>query len=194
MLLDGAVKGYDLQSTLIKIQDAFKGQSMTEENRPDAETRFAELSADFNVVQGVFQTENMSMKAPAFRVNGRGTMDLPRQNLDYKLDVSVVESLEGQGGQSLDKLKGITIPLKVYGALDAPSYALDLGGLLKAQASKELKKRLLEELVPIEAESDAGIASAGPTDQAAQEEVETDPKEVLKKELKKSLFKAFGLD
>jgi AsmA protein len=145
-LLDGAIRGYDLQATLIKLQELYKGETATDESRPDVKTKFAELGADFDVSKGVFVTDNMAMKAPAFRVAGRGSMDLPEEKLDYVLEVSVVNTVEGQGGESLEHLEGVTIPLKVYGALDAPSFSLDLAGLLKARAKKEIEKKLLEEL------------------------------------------------
>ena len=197
-LRDGALKGYDLQAALLNIQNQiaqFKGEGISDRSAPEAETRFVELGGIFKVNDGVFRNDDFSMKAPLFRVNGRGTMDLPAERIDYKVAVNVVESLEGQDGKSLGNLKGVNIPLKVYGPLTAPSFTLDLARLLKDQASKNLKKKVLQELAGSQSSlnlsgSSADDASGAISPQEAPtENLEEAAKQELKKKLKNKLLK-----
>ena len=197
---DGAIKGYDLQATLIQLEKqfaAYKGRESSTTAQPAAETKFAELSGSFKADRGVFRNNDLEMKAPLFRVNGGGEIGLPKNRIDYDLNVNVVETVEGQGGAGLDDLRGARIPLKIYGPLTEPKITLDLASLLKEQAKKELKKKVLEELLPGVSvdENDADAPSEGNSQQNATQEPQ-DPKEALeetlKKELKKGLLKGLG--
>ena len=102
-LINGAIKGYDLQATLLKLESElarYQGKEDTHTSQPDAETKFAELSGTFQVQNGVFRNQDLKMKAPLFRVAGNGAIDLPNSRIDYKVAVNVVNSVEGQGGPS----------------------------------------------------------------------------------------------
>ncbi|MGI9317682.1 MAG: AsmA family protein [bacterium] len=191
-LLNGAIKGYDLQAALLKLEQqvlAYKGEATTDRATPEAETKFAELSGTFQVENGVLRNKDLAMKAPLFRVSGNGLMDLPKSRIDYQMDVNVVDSVEGQGGAALDELEGARVPLKVYGPLTDPSFTLDVAALVKDKAKEEIEKKLLEELdlVPEVVE---GQDAAEPTPTDPAEALEED----LKKKLKGSLLKSLGLD
>ncbi len=201
LLQDGALKGYDLQAALLELENQvarYQGEEVSEQAAPEAETRFAELSGSFKANKGVFSNDDFSMKAPLFRVGGRGVLDLPKDRLDYRLDVNVVDSVEGQGGAALEELEGARIPLKIYGPMANLAFTLDLSSLLKERAKDELKQKLLEELgeelgqTPADSSGPAALDSTG--DGAQQP---ADPKEALEEELKNklknSLLKGLGL-
>ncbi len=150
---DGAIKGFDLQSALIKLdQDLNAGNAENEESKyqPDAQTRFSELSGDFNGVNGVFQTNNVSMKAPAARIRGNGKLDFPENFIHILFDVSVVDTVEGQGGAALENLDDVTIPLRVAGNMQSPGYGLDVGELLKREVRQKVSQELEEEQAKLE--------------------------------------------
>ncbi|NKB78145.1 MAG: AsmA family protein [Gammaproteobacteria bacterium] len=199
--LDGAIEGIDIQASLLKVKSALNvvNNESQNQNQPLAETRFAELSAKFQVDGGIFRTEDLSMKAPVFRLAGTGDIALPTQQIDLSLDVSVVDSLEGQGGKELEQLKGINIPLVIDGPLDNPSYRLDLVGL----AQRGLRKEIEEVLKKGKGEdrSDGGISdSLGEGGAAVLEQLSEDPtkavedalKQELKKKLKSKLLQSLG--
>ena len=189
-LKDGALRGFDLQAALLKLQDnlaKYKGREMTETQKPEAETRFTELTGSFDIRQGIFINDDLSMKAPAFRVDGTGQINLPNTAIDYKLNINVVDTVEGQGGESLDNLKGKNIPLRIRGPLESPKYSLDVSRLLKEKAKKKLNKVLTKEL-GLEEESDTEV----PSD--VRKEPKEEIKDQLKKNLKKSLLKSLGFD
>ncbi len=186
-LRDGAIKGFDLQAALLELEEQvarYRGEETEVRPKPEAETRFAELSGSFRVDRGVFHNDDLALKAPLFRVGGEGDIDLPGDRIDYRLDVNVVESVEGQGGKALDELRGERIPFKIYGPIASPSYTLDLSSLVKEQAREEVKKRILEEL-GVESGQDAARRESS-NDTRRQEQPE-DPKKALEKQLKEQL-------
>jgi len=145
-LRDGALSGFDVQGALISIQEVFKGDVMTWESKPGDKTRFAELSADFTAENGVLKSENLSMKAPAIRLKGQGLTDLPKEAISYALSVSVVNTLEGQGGASLEKLKGLTIPFTISGPIMEPSFGMDVSAVAAELAKKEVQDKVFDAL------------------------------------------------
>ena len=68
-------------------------------------------------------------------------MDLVREKVDYLLTAKVVGSLEGQGGKSIEELKGIPIPVRIQGDLDNPSPMIDVEALAKALAEAKLEEK-----------------------------------------------------
>ncbi|MEM7195417.1 MAG: AsmA family protein [Pseudomonadota bacterium] len=194
LMNDGAVKGYDLQAALSKIQNVLSAASgeSTSTRKPNEKTKFAELSSSLAINNGVVRTQNLDMKAPLFRVNGAGLVDLPAEGIDFDLDVAIVGSLEGQGGASLEKLVGASVPLTIKGALADPKIALDVKKVLQKQATQKLTNKLLEQVAP--AGTTLSIGSGSTEGTAEEAETEADPKEKLKKKLKSKLFKKLGID
>ena len=194
-LSDGALKGFDLQAALLKLEKQladYRGAEMSAREQPEAETRFTELSGSFNASEGRFKNDDLAMKAPAFRVGGSGVIDLPRSIVDYMLDVNVVSTVEGQGGESLDELKGTRIPFRISGPIESPDFTLDVAGLLKDQAKKEATKLLTKELgLDEQVARDSKTSSSGAEpEKDAKEQL----KDQLKKDLSKGLLKSLGLD
>ena len=178
---DGAIRGVDIQGSLLKVNDvlAAAGESKAVD-RPDAETRFADLSGSFDVVNGVFETTDLAMKAPVFRVAGEGVFSIVTNEADMSMAVSVVETLEGQGGKELQDLKGLSIPLLISGPFENLSYRLDLVALAKKSARKELEDALKKKGI------DTGQSDEN-TDGVNVEQLLEDPEEAIKQELKKKL-------
>ena len=194
-LSDGALKGFDLQAALLKLEKQladYRGTEMSAREQPEAETRFTELSGSFNASEGRFKNDDLAMKAPAFRVGGSGIIDLPRSIIDYTLDVNVVSTVEGQGGEGLDELKGTKIPFRISGPIESPDFTLDVAGLLKDQAKKEATKLLTKELgLDEQGARDSKTSNAGAEpEKDAKEQL----KDQLKKDLSKGLLKSLGLD
>jgi hypothetical protein len=72
---------------------------------------------------------------------GAGTIDLPAQSLDLRVDPQVVASLEGQGGEK--GLQGLSVPVAITGAWTKPSIYPDIAGILEnPQAAYERLSKL----------------------------------------------------
>lgn len=144
LVKDGSIEGVDIKKVLDEAQntiDKIRGKNI-QNNTDTAEdnTRFAEMTATLLIDNDIITNNDLSMKAPVFRVNGEGSVNTAAQTLDYLTSIIVVNTNEGQGGEDLANLKGFTIPVRFSGALAAPKYAIDTKALLKANTAKTLAK------------------------------------------------------
>lgn len=139
-LADGAVKGIDIAGTLRGIKDklnVLKSESKVAGDK-SKKTDFSEMLASFTIKNGVAHNEDLSMKAPLFRITGSGDIDIANETLNYTAKPTVVASLKGQGGAGLDELNGITIPVKLTGTFSKPDYGIDFAAMASAIAQKKL--------------------------------------------------------
>lgn len=141
---DGALKGINIAQTIRNAQARLKGQQPQTDG--PQETDFSALKGSFTADNGLVENTDLELTSPLLRVTGNGTADLVSEAIDYALRVAIVGSLEGQGGQALQELKGVTIPLKIGGTFSDPKPSVDLQNLIKGQASDELKSKAREKL------------------------------------------------
>ncbi len=114
---DGAIHGINIAQTLRKAQTLGFGDA------GEQKTDFAELSGSFTITNGVLDNRDLKMLAPVLRLTGKGLVPMPPRTIDYEVEVKLVSSLQGQGGQ--DALAGLPIPITVKGSWDDPSIAAD---------------------------------------------------------------------
>src|SRR4029077_20978436 len=88
----------------------------------------SDLSASFRLENGRATTSNLRLLGPLVRINGSGTVDLAAKTLQFKLDPTLVASLEGQGGRA-DPL-GFGVPVNIEGSWDDPRIYPDVAGIL----------------------------------------------------------------
>lgn len=142
-LVDGAVKGVDIAGTIRDIKsraDLFKGKSSIGADQ-SKKTDFSELTASFDIKNGVAHNEDLAMKAPILRLakgDSRGDIDIGKETINYLAKPTVVKSLKGQGGADLDALAGLTIPVKITGTFSAPKYGMDFAAIGVAVAKSNL--------------------------------------------------------
>jgi AsmA protein len=138
-LRDGAVKGVNLGQL---IREAYaKIKKKPAPPKQEKKTDFAELSGSVSIKNGVVSNHDLSAKSPLLRIGGKGTVDLPRERIDYLVNASIVESAKGQAGEELDELKALTIPIKVTGSFSKPKFGLDLKPILEAKAREKLEQK-----------------------------------------------------
>lgn len=89
-------------------------------------TKFSELGGTYAITQGIVKNEDLVMKAPLLRLTGAGTVDLPNRYVNYRLNPSLVATLQGQGGK--DKT-GLEIPVMVEGNFEKLKFTPDLATL-----------------------------------------------------------------
>jgi len=177
---DGAFKGVDIQKMLLSLEKAYsqyKGRDYEDSGAEEDETSFSSLTGTFNLKDNVLTNDDFDMKAPLFRIGGQGLVDLDKEEVDYTTNISVVNSYEGQGGESLETLDGVTLPVRFTGPMTSPKYTVDL---------KTLAKSLLQEKVNEEKEEyiqrKLGIEGGGTKS----------TKELLKSALNKKLTEELG--
>lgn len=142
-LADGAIKGIDIAGTIRNAKsklNVLKGQSSIGADQTQ-KTDFSELSASFDIKNGVAHNEDLTMKAPILRLakgDSRGDVDIANETINYLAKPTIVKSIKGQGGADLDALAGVSIPVKVTGTFSAPKYGVDFASLGTAIAKSNL--------------------------------------------------------
>ncbi len=125
--LDGALIGVNLGQLTRKAQAGFVGK--VDEK---AKTDFSEMAGTLIFDQGVVRNQDLVLKSPLLRIAGKGQADLVSERIDYTLNTTLSATAEDLGG--------ITIPIKVSGTFDDPSYTPDVAGLARVKAAKALEK------------------------------------------------------
>ena len=147
--LDGAVKGVNVAQYLRQAQARITGKPAPQTNEPN-QTDFSQLTGTLQIANGIARNEDLDVRSPLLRVGGKGSVNIPEESIDYTVRASVVATLSGQGGEGLENLKGVTVPIKVSGTFDKPSFGLDVNNLVtdaaKQQAQEKLKGAVQEKL------------------------------------------------
>ena len=142
-LRDGAIKGINIASSLRTAQASLglKGGSTTQSSSSTEKTDFSELSASFNIRNGVAHNDDLAAKSPLLRLGGNGDINIGADSIDYLAKATVVGTLKGQGGKESTDLRGVTVPVRIYGAFDALKYKLDVGALATETAKAKLEEK-----------------------------------------------------
>lgn len=143
-LVDGAVKGIDIAGKYRELKskiNILKTQTSVVSDQKQ-KTDFSEMKASFNIKNGVAHNDDLTMKAPLFRLAGSGDIDIGNQSLNYTAKPTLVKTLKGQEGADLNALDGLTIPVKVSGTFSAPKYGIDYSAVGVALAKSNLTDKM----------------------------------------------------
>lgn len=143
LLRDGAVKGIDIAAALRGAKarlGALKGEQVQAANSQE-KTDFSELKASFRIHDGVARNDDLLAKSPLLRVTGNGDVDIGTSTIDYLAKVTVVDTLQGQGGPELAALRGVTVPVRVSGPFDALKYRLDFNAMASGMVKRKVEQK-----------------------------------------------------
>lgn len=150
-LKDGAIKGINLAQSLRDVKAKLGAkQDATQQAKAGDKTDFSELTASLKIANGVAHNEDLAMKSPFLRLAGAGDIDIGGGQMNYLAKASVVASAAGQGGQGLDQLKGLTVPVRVTGPFESLSYKLELGSLVTDAAKAKVEEKKQEVKAKVE--------------------------------------------
>ena len=147
-LTDGALKGINIAGSIRSAKaklGVLRGEQVQQANKSE-KTDFSELSATFNIKNGIAHNNDLAMKSPLLRVGGEGTINIGNDSIDYLIKASIVGTTKGQGGRELADLQGVTVPVRVAGPLDAPSYKLDFAALATDAAKQKVEATVREQV------------------------------------------------
>ncbi|MBS0309248.1 MAG: AsmA family protein [Proteobacteria bacterium] len=145
-LRDGALHGVNIAQTIRNAKaklGELRGNPAPQNGTAGAaeKTDFSEMSASFQVADGVAHNEDLNMKSPLLRVGGKGDIDIGNDRLDYLVQATIVSNLQGQGGPELQAMKGLTIPVRLSGPFSAIGYSVDFQGLIKGLAQQKIDEK-----------------------------------------------------
>ncbi len=162
-LADGSIKGIDIAGTLRGYKEKLsfgKKDANSLANDKTKKTDFSELTATFDIKNGVAHNEDLAMKAPILRLakgDSKGDFDIGAEKINYLAKPTLVASLKGQGGSDLDSLSGVAIPIRLKGTFSQPDWGVDFGGFAQALA----KNKLLEGVGGTKGEAVKGLLGGG---------------------------------
>jgi len=165
---DGAINGVNVAKMLRDAWARLKGQTVSSDEAE--KTDFSEMLGSAVLDKGHITNEDLLMKSPLLRVTGKGWADLPQNSVDYLATVTVVGTLQGQDGASIEELKGLPLPIRAKGSLDQPEISLDAKALAEAlfkgtfkQGTKDLEKNLKESILGGTKSGTTGTTTDGTT-------------------------------
>ena len=130
---DGAIKGVNLADTARNV----KSMLGAKQQKADAtqKTDFSEAGASFKIAGGVARNDDLKVASPFVRIGGAGNLDIGNNTIDYLAKATLAATAKGQGGRGAGDVAGITIPIKLTGALDNPTWNVDYSALVGSAAA-----------------------------------------------------------
>jgi AsmA protein len=156
---NGAIRGINIAKMM---RNLTTGILAGWQESPEEKTDFAALGASFKIARGQAQTTDLHLEGPLVRMTGAGTVNLPAQALNLRVNPQVVASLEGQGGKT--GLTGLGVPVMIAGPWVKPSIYPDIEGILQnPQAAYEQLNKLSGGLASIKGGTlgDTGTIAGG---------------------------------
>lgn len=149
---NGAIKGFNLAQLLRETKAKISGKPAPKDDAPQ-KTDFSRLIAKVDINSGLVTSREIQAMSPFLRVDGTGQAHLAQETIDFVVKTKIVNTSKGQGGEGLEELKGLTIPVKLSGDLMAPKISLDLESLIDAK----LKQKLEQKKAALKAEAKAKL-------------------------------------
>lgn len=109
-LANGKIEGVDLIGIMKNAASALNGGKAGGGN----ETPFGALTGSYTIANGILKNNDLKLTSPEIPMTGAGTVDLPLQQVNYRLTPTV---------------SGIAVPVDVSGPWDNLSYRPDLAGI-----------------------------------------------------------------
>jgi AsmA protein len=137
---DGAIKGVNLADS---VRNA-KSMLGAKQQKADAtqKTDFSEATASFKITGGVARNDDLKVASPFLRMGGAGNLDIGNNTIDYLAKATLAATAKGQGGRDAKDVAGITIPVKLTGALDNPAWNVDYSALVGSAAASGITETI----------------------------------------------------
>ncbi len=187
-LKDGAIKGINLAKSLRDAKAMLTGGKREAEQGAVAgeKTDFSELTASFDIKNGIAHNGDFLAKSPFLRLTGEGDINLPESSLNYLAKAAVVVSSSGQDGKAMADLKGLTIPVHASGPFAALKYKLEYGSIVSDTAKQKLEEKKDEIRDKLKAKLlGKPDEPAAPAAEGGQAPAQPRPEDKLKAKLKK---------
>jgi len=120
---DGVFPGVNLLGSITEVAQKAKQATTGIEAGSEKSTKFGSITGTAVITGGVVAVNDLDLKSPFLRADGKGTVNLNNKEVDYTVQARVVPSTEGQGGSS--GIFGLVVPIHVTGPYDNPSYGTD---------------------------------------------------------------------
>ena len=144
-LLDGAIQGFNLDHTLCDTYNRLQ-QYPRPAPTDDQFTKFNLLRGTTRLSDGIARTSSLVIDTPSLEITGQGQMDLFSQKINYDLEAKMTNGISISQCETLDRVVGDSIPLKVSGTATEPLIQPDISELVQRELRDLIQDRLLEGL------------------------------------------------
>ncbi len=144
-LSDGIYKGVDLWYEIRRARALIK-KAAVPEKPADPHTAVSEFSGTLQFAGGQVNNPDFRAAIPFMRLTGNGSFNLLSEAVDYTLQARVIDTPTFGEGEELDKLEGLTLPVRITGTASEPKVKVDLGELVKDAAKDAVKDKVRERL------------------------------------------------
>lgn len=138
-LKDATIKGFDLHYQQKVLDAKLKGDKVPEKPNPE-ETKIAKLTASAIIKKGILTNKDLLASTPLSRIAGKGSVDIPKEQLDYVATVKFTTSTNLKSTTTFDKMKSIPLDIIIKGTFDKPKIKPDFSKVLDRYVKKKLKK------------------------------------------------------
>lgn len=143
---DGALEGADLWYEIRRARALLRQQPVPERTGP-ARTPFTALTGTGTMNDGVLRNDDLTVAMQYLKVTGQGTVDIPKETLDYRLLATVLKiPREGADAAQMEELVDAEIPVKVTGSLTDPKVRPDIEGYIKGKVKEKVEEKVKEEI------------------------------------------------
>lgn len=148
---DGELHGIDMAQTVCQGMNNVSSLGLNTQE-VDKSTPFANMGASARIKNGVVNNQDLKAALDAMSLSGKGSVNLPKQLLDYRLGFMVEKNLFKETCSFPDKLEGVEIPIDCKGSFNTepaklckPDFSF-IGDALKKQAKEKVKAKVEEKL------------------------------------------------
>lgn len=113
---------------------------------PKQTTAFRVARASATITNGVVSNKDLLLDSSRLKVTGAGTVDLPREKLNYR---AVVDLNPAHRDSVLEKMLDIPVPVDVKGSFSTPDISMDsktwgkqVGDLLKQETTEKIQEKV----------------------------------------------------
>jgi AsmA protein len=132
---EGAVIGLDVGKIVRNLQRA-RLPSLTPS--PDERTPFSELSSTFTITHGIAANKDLKLVSPHVQLNGEGTLDLGRRQIDYTVRTKIGGTPDPE---ATIKVGSLEVPIAITGPWDKPVFGIK-GQEQLTDTLKQVRKNL----------------------------------------------------
>jgi AsmA protein len=144
-LANGAIKGFNLGALLCTAYNALTG-APGPRGAPKV-TEFEGIKGTAAVTSGKAHSTDLLARTSFMDVNGRGTLGLVDQSLDYEIDAKLTGKVEIPNCATLDEQIGESIPFTLKGTVTEPEPSFDFSKFLRRKARETIQDRILRSIL-----------------------------------------------
>ena len=139
-LKNGTLKGFDLEHQQRVLRAKLKGKTPPATPKPE-ETKIANLDATAIIKNGVLSNKDLRASTPFSRIIGKGTVDIPKEKLNYVASVKFTSSTKIDANKPYEKMNVIPLDIIIKGTFDEPSIKPDFKKAVNQLVDDKIKKQ-----------------------------------------------------